>query len=83
MMLSGQPPKLRFDSPLISQRRNAQHAVIVALGADLVEAFVDCVEEVEGHDEDEDAATMFVEARCAGLGSWTAGADREAVVGAL
>lgn len=83
MMLSGQPSKPRFDSPLISQRRNTQHAVKVPLGTDLVETLVDCVKEVEGHDEDEDAATVFVEARCAGLRSWTAGADGETVVEAL
>lgn len=82
-MLSGQPPKSRFDSSLISQRRDTQHAIKVPFGSDLVEAFVDCVEEVEGYDEDEDPATVFVEARCAGLRSWTAGADGEAVVDAL
>lgn len=48
-----------------------------------METFVDCVEEIEGHDEDEDAATVLVEARCAGLGSWAAGADCETVVDAL
>ena len=83
MMLSGQPPKSRFDSPLIGQRRDTQHAVKVALGADLVEAFVDCVKEVERHNEDEDAPTVFDEPRCAGLRSSIAGSDGETVVDIL
>lgn len=82
-MLSGQPPKSRLDGSLISQRRNTQRAVKIPLGTDLVEAFIDGIEEVEGHDEDEDTATVFVETWCAGLGSWTARPNCEPVVEVL
>jgi hypothetical protein len=75
MVLGGQPPEARFYSPIIGQRRHAEHAVEVAGGADFVEAFVERVKEVERDDEDEDAAPVGVEARRAWLRTGGAGAD--------
>lgn len=83
MMQRSQPPKPRLDSFLIGERGDAQHAVKVACDLDLVEGFVEGVEEVAGYDENEDAAAM---ARVFGGGRLRtrfAGADCDAVVDAL
>lgn len=45
--------------------------------------FVDCVEEVEGYDQDVDAPAVLGEARCSRPGFGGAGADGQGVVDCL
>ncbi|ROV96286.1 hypothetical protein VMCG_07660 [Cytospora schulzeri] len=63
---------------------HAQDRVEVAAGAlELPVGLVDGEDEVRAHDEDVDAPVVLGEARLAGLGAGGAGADGQAVVGAL
>lgn len=82
-MQRSQPSKPRLDSLVIGERGDPQHAVEVARNLDLVEGFVEGVEEVADNYKDEYTAAVARVFRRGRLRTGFAGADCDAVVDAL
>lgn len=72
-----------FDLAVGRGERDAEVGVEGTLALQVVVGFVDGVEQVEGDDDDVDAAAVLGEARGAGVGFWVAGADGDGVVEGL
>jgi hypothetical protein len=80
---SGEAAEAGFDLAVGGVERDAEVGIKSAGSLEVVVGFVDCVEQVEGYDDDVDAPAVLGPAGRAGLGLGVAGADGDAVVEGL
>jgi hypothetical protein len=80
MVQGGESAKPRLDGPLVGKGRDSQETVKVARTLDLIEALIQCVEQICSYDEDKDATAVLGIPRGRRLRARIACTDGEAIV---